>query len=79
MSTPQPIEIDLSVFRDLLDSIDDLSDKLDGQKIPSRLQGRERSAALAVVAKDLLFLSHLCDKARVAALDAYHASRGFEA
>lgn len=39
--------------------------------------GRERTASLAEGTRQLLFLAHVCDKAKVAVMDQYHSSRGF--
>lgn len=50
--------------------------ELDGRRIPQGT-GREASAALADVTRELLFIAHLCDSARSAVLDEYHLSRGF--
>lgn len=49
---------------------------LDGTAIPPKASGRARSAELAELTKELLFLTHLCDRVKTAIMDEYYVSRG---
>lgn len=69
--------IDLTETRDMLMAALTKTQTLNGTKLPAAGRGRDRSAALGPIQKDLLFLAHLCDKARVLALDEYHFTRGY--
>ena len=71
------VKVDLSTVLTLVGDMQRRMEKIDGRRVPGNITGRERSAALAEISKELLFLSHLCDKVRVATLDQYHATRGF--
>lgn len=70
--------VNLSAVHDLLGAALDRAIALDGREIPERMAGKSRSAELAEINKDLVFLSHLLDKARVLTLDAYQSVRGFD-
>ena len=54
-----------------------LAEEVAGIEVP-RGSGRDRSAAQAEITRKLLFMSHVCDRARIATLDEYHATRGYE-
>ena len=55
-------------------------DSLAQQKVPDEKTGtKDRNRAIAGATRDLLFLGHLCGKAQILALDAYHEMRGFTA
>lgn len=69
--------LDLHEARTLLKAALDKVDEIDGRNLPHPERTRDRSAALAAVAKDLLFLAHCCDKARVLVMDEYQLTRGF--
>lgn len=70
--------IDLDDVRDVLLHVVGRVQQLNGTEIPDEnTRGRDRSAALAPLHKELLYLSHLCDKAKVAINDEYHRSRGY--
>lgn len=71
------VTVDLSEVFHLFKDMQVRLDSLNGRRIPGDVGGRERSAALAEISKELLFLGHLCDKARLASLDQYHSTRGY--
>lgn len=73
------VELDLSECRDLLMAAVAELQRLHGTKVPAAARGRERGPTIADVQKGLLFLGHLCDKARISALDEYHTVRGHTA
>lgn len=66
-------------LRPALDSLQVLSRRLhqiDGREIPPKQMGRARSAELAELTKELLFLTHLCDRVKVQVMDEYYVARG---
>lgn len=71
-------KLELDDVRDVLLHIVGRVQKLNGTAIPDSSRARDRSAALAPIHRELLFLAHLCDKARVGIYDEYHHTRGFD-
>ncbi len=68
---------DMSSTRAVLETALDYCDQIDNTDVPDRGERKDRVAAQAEIQRLLLFLSHLCDKARIDTLDQYHAFRGF--
>ena len=68
--------LDMTAVRELLTLASEGLAHLDGYRVPARQGGRSRTAELAVASKELLYLAHLLDKARVLVLDEYHVVRG---
>ena len=68
--------IDMTQVLDLLRDALARAEELHGRDIPQAERGRDRKASIAEINKALIFLSHLCDKSRVMALDEYHLVRG---
>jgi hypothetical protein len=73
-----PDQLDLNDVRDVLLQAVQRVQALNGKTIPSASQARDRSAALAPIHRELLFVAHLADKARVGIMDEYHHTRGFD-
>lgn len=69
--------LDLHDVRELLKSALAKVDDIDGRQLPDQARTRDRSAAIAAVAKELLFLAHCCDKARLLVMDEYQMTRGY--
>jgi hypothetical protein len=74
-STADNLSVNLDVVHDYLDHAVALNRALNGGGVGPEV--RDRSAALARINKELLYLAHLCDAARVAAMDEYQRLRGF--
>lgn len=71
-------QLELDDVRDVLLHMVSRIQQLNGTAIPAEtIRGRDRSAALAPLHKELLFLAHLADKARVGINDEYHRTRGY--
>lgn len=68
--------VDLSNARETLRQAIRRLDQLDGTKIPPRQTGRARTAELASLTKQLLFVGHLCRRAEVEILDEYYVAKG---
>lgn len=79
MSDDVETRVDLSDCRDLLMAALTEISNLHGKTVPPAARGRERGPTIAEVQKGLLFLGHLCDRARIEALDNYHTVRGHTA
>lgn len=73
------VRVDLGQVNAAIASAIQQVDVVDGRLVPGALKGRDRSAELGAISKDLLHLAHLCDKARVLVMDEYHRTRGFTA
>lgn len=69
-------EVNLFEVRELLDAAIKRLDDLDGRQIPERAPKQDRTAVLAGVQKDSLYLAHLFDLMRVHTLSEYHRIRG---
>lgn len=69
--------VDLDEVRDLLKTALLKVEEIDRATLPDSARARDRSAAIAALCKELLFLAHVCDKARIHVLDEYQATRGF--
>lgn len=67
-------KVDLEDARDLLLAILTKVQALNGVTVP---EGRDRLQALAPIHRELLYLSHLAEKAKVAINDEYHRTRGY--
>lgn len=68
--------VDLSEVAELLKTALDRIPRSDGRSVPAQLTGRDRSAELAGLTRDLLYLAHLCKKAETAAMDEYWVLKG---
>lgn len=76
-SDPAPADaIDLSEVNDLLQVISERLPELDGKTLNPKITGRDRSAELAYLTKELLYLAHLCKKAETLVLDEYWVVKG---
>lgn len=69
--------VNLDEVREMLVAATSRVAHVHGTEIPGGDKVKDRPAALAQVQKELLFLSHLCERARMLALDEYHLIRGF--
>lgn len=75
---PETERIDLSLARASITSALARIAVLDDTVVPLHAdRSRDTSAAKARVAKELLYLAHLCDRARLQVMDEYQVTRGF--
>ncbi len=70
------LQVDLAETRRLLERVSQRLDELDRRHIPERGPRQDRTAALAAVQRDSLYLAHLLELARVNVLSEYHRIRG---
>lgn len=79
MSTNEE-HLNLDEVRRLLIGALEQVEVLNGTLLPNASTGtRDRNRSIAGLSRDLLFLGHMLDKARVLTLDAYQSARGFTA
>jgi hypothetical protein len=70
--------VDLTTARESMQAAWEQLDHIDGHAYPMRMVGKSRSAELANIAKNLLYLGHLLRRAETAVLDEYYVSKGFD-
>jgi hypothetical protein len=70
--------VDLREVADLLHTATTRLQVQDGKAVAGREITRDRSAELARLTKELLYLAHLCKKAETAVLDEYWVVKGFD-
>lgn len=76
MSPADYDHVDLAVATDLMNLLSARLRSAHGSTIPPREYGRARSAELAKLTKELLFISHLARKVEIAVMDEYYITRG---
>ena len=70
------MKVDLSEVERLLRAALKRCEDLHGMTVPEPAVGKDRTRALAAFQRDVLYLAHLCDAARVGSLGVYHKERG---
>lgn len=69
-------KIDLATAQDAVLELIGRLQQVNGKTIPPASRAKDRIAVLAPIRTELLYLSHLCDVARVEIMDVYHGTRG---
>lgn len=69
--------VDLTELEEVLSTIATHVAKIHGRRTPTSGERKEISAQKADITRELLFIAHLCDRARIATLDEYQTIKGF--
>lgn len=72
MSPSAPTKVDLDTARETLLELLSQVQRLNGKALPN---GRDRVAVQAPAQRELLYMAHLCDKAKVEIMETYHGLR----
>lgn len=70
--------IDLHEVREELQLLTEKVNAMEDTKIPAKAPGRDRSAQLSEVTRNLLYLQHLCRRVENAVMDQYWLARGHD-